>query len=160
MTLFLTFPAPTKAPIPSHCVLIDSLRLFFRRFSYLLLLTPVVARVAIFGFSPDSSRDVTLFLTFPAPTKAPIPSHCVLIDSLRPFFRRFSYLLLLTPVVARSANFHHNKERGLQHKYPLQATLTRIAWWLSGVIACAANPGTVWVPGSNSAHGTFFSGLG
>ena len=54
----------------------------------------------------------SLFLTFLAPTKAPIPTHCVFIASLRPVLRRFRYILVRDPAVASSAIFHQNKERG------------------------------------------------
>ena len=47
----------------------------------------------------------SLFLTFLAPTKAPIPTHCVFIASLRPVLRRFRYILVRDPAVASSAIF-------------------------------------------------------
>ena len=56
-------------------------------------------------FFQNIRRGATLFLTFLAPTKAPIPTHCVFIASLRPFLRRFRYILVRDPAVACSAIF-------------------------------------------------------
>ena len=91
------------------------------------------------GFSPDMiffqnirRGEHSLFLTFLAPTKAPIPTHCVFIASLRPVLRRFRYILVRN---ARPANFYQNKEHGVQNMYPAEGSLCRMPWWLSGEMA-------------------------
>ena len=87
----------------SLCVYGSSSGYFYSFNAFLSLYHSLEARIAPeirisddgnVGFSPDSrtfSAMCTLFLTFPAPTKASTPSHCVLIDSIRQFYRRFSY---------------------------------------------------------------------
>ena len=82
---------------------ISTLSTLFYRFitlwKHVLRLKFAIQAMGTLGFPQNILRDVCTFLCFPAPTKAPIPSNCVLIDSLRPFFRRFSFFFVLTPVV-------------------------------------------------------------